>query len=94
MRRILAIFVSFLVALNFVRVRPVSAQVDYSRIRVALASMGAPDTVTVIVQGDYRIPERSSIDLEQKEYTIKLAGGSLVLTDGAQTWSLGHRPTF
>ena len=44
MRRTLAFLISLLVALNFAWICPVSAKTDYSRIRVALASMGAPDT--------------------------------------------------
>ncbi|HHY81768.1 MAG TPA: SH3 domain-containing protein [Clostridiales bacterium] len=95
MRRFLAFIISFLVALNFTLVKPAYAAVDYNIIKVKLSSMGTPTSIEVTVEGDYSIKENSSIALEQKKtYTIKLNNGSLVLTDGTNSWTLGTKFTF
>ena len=90
MRRLLAILVGLLVALNFVWVKPAPAYaaVDYSTIRVRLNSMGSKTSIPVTVQGSYTIKEDSSIKLEQKTYTVRIEKGKLVLTDGSKSWNL------
>jgi len=93
-RRISAFIISLFVALNFVWIKPAYAMADYSIIRVALSSMGTPVSIRVIVDGSYTIREDASIVLENKEYRIENRGGSLILTDGASSWSLGSSFTF
>ena len=96
MRRLLAIIVSLLVALNFVWVKPapVYAAPDYSMIRVKLTSLSTKTSIPVTVQGGYSIKENPSIQLEQKAYTVRLENGKLVLTDGSNSWNLGTKFTF
>jgi len=96
MRRLLAFIVSLVVVLNFVWVKPAPAYaaIDYSTIRVKLDSMGSVSSISVIVQGSYTIKENSSVKLEQKTYTVKVQNGSLVLTDGSNSWNLGSKFTF
>ena len=89
MRRFLAILVSFLVALNFIWVKPAYAADNYNTIRVSLTSMGSKTSIAFTVQGDHAVKGNPSIKLEQKEYTVRLEKGSLVLTDGSKSWSLG-----
>ncbi|HHU48103.1 MAG: SpoIID/LytB domain-containing protein [Caldicoprobacterales bacterium] len=96
MRRLLSVLVSFLVALNFVWVKPAPAYaaVDYSTIRVKLSSMGTKTSIPVTVQGSYTIKENPSVQLEQRTYTVRLENGKLILTDGSKSWSFGTKITF
>ncbi len=93
-RRILAVFLSLFVALNFVWVSSASANTDYSLIRVALSSMGTPTGIRVIVSGNYTIKESPAIVLEKKEYQVNMVNDSLILTDGIVSHALGTRFTF
>ena len=95
MRRFIAALVSLLVALNFVWVKPATAAVDYSTIRVKLTSMGALTSTSFVVKGDYSIKEDSSITLvRDTSYTLRLENGGLTLSDGTNNWPLGQKATF
>ncbi len=89
MRRFLAVLLSLLVAFNFVWVKPAYASIDYSMIRVALTSMGAPTSIDLYVNGSYTIEGYPDIKLESGiKYTIALASGKLQLKNGSSTYTL------
>jgi stage II sporulation protein D len=95
MRRFLAALISLMVALNFAWVKPASAAIDYSTIRVKLTSMGTPANIEFSVKGDYSIKEDLSIGLKQDvNYNLKLENGSMILSDGTSSWPLGNKAYF
>ena len=66
------------------------AVVDSSGIvRVRLASMGTPTTVSIIVQGNYTVIENANIHIDRKEYRVSMENSQLILSDGVTNHMMG-----
>lgn len=98
MKRVLAIFISLLVASHLLGIGGGShaeAATDYSIVKVALTSMGAPKSVTVKVEGNYSIPEKPELAVKEgKSYTIKVESGKLYWVDGTTKTAMGSSFTL
>jgi SpoIID/LytB domain protein len=90
---ILSICVLLMTNLSFIHIS--KASVNNSGImRVNLASMGAPSSINIIVQGNYSVAERQDIHIDRKEYRVSIENSQLVLSDGSTRHVLGNSFTL
>jgi len=94
LRKFVALIVAVMLMFNAAFITPSFAATDYSIIRVNLSSMGKPTQVSVVVDGNYSIPEKNDLVLEKKSYTISIKDGQLCLSDGSKNTLLGSKFTF
>jgi len=97
LKRVLAIFISLLVASHFLGIGGYRAEAatDYSIVKVALTSMGALKSVTVKVEGNYSIPEKAALSVQAgKSYTVKVESGQLYWVDGTVKTAMGSSFTL
>lgn len=90
----LAFTVCITVSLNLLWAFPVHGAVDYSTVRVMLSSLGTPSSVSIIIEGAYRLTGRDIPLASGTAYTLSRRGDDIVLSDGGQEWNLGGRCFF
>ena len=93
-RRLLALTICITVSLNLLWAFPVQGAMDYSTMRVVLSSLGTPSSVSLIVQGPYKIAGKDISLSSGTQYTLTRQGDSIFLQDNRKKWELGSHCMF
>lgn len=95
LKKIAVFFICVLLMTNISYFNTSKASLNISGIvRVRLASMGTPTTVSILVQGNYTVLENPNINIDRKEYRVSIENSQLILSDGSTSHAMGSSFTL